>query len=181
MTPFFSVITRTMPGRAELLERCARSVNAQAFPSVEHLILRDEIGVGVAQAQTMMHTASPRGEYVFVLDDDDYLSDPNVLEQLHAAIATTRPPFAVVKVAHGMFGSMPLVWGEGVKPNVGEITVSNVVVSNKLWFAKRENFTPEYAGDYSFIKSLFEYGQPEWVDLNLVTVECMRNGAVMPA
>ena len=176
MKPFFSIITRTMPGRAELLERCAQLVKAQSFTSVEHLIIHDEVGVGVADAQRFMHTASPRGEYVLVLDDDDYLSAPDVLEKLHAEIAGKRPPFAVVKVAHGVFGEMPLVWGDGVKPNVGEITVSNVVVEHVQWYLHRKAFGAHYAGDWDWVNSLFAEHAPQWVDLNLVTVEMMRRG-----
>lgn len=198
MTPFFSIITRTMRGREALLERCQASVNAQTFQgegTIEHLILRDEIGVGVAAAQQMMWTASPRGEYVFVLDDDDYLSAPDVLSKLYdqfvglflggglvtynAAFPTSRPLFAVVKVAHGLLGTMPLDWG--MFPDVGRITVSNVVVENVQWFIHRNKFTPDYNGDYSWVASLFAAHTPVWIDLNLVTVEEMRNGAVASA
>ena len=178
MEPFFSIITRTMPGRAALLERCQRSVSEQTFTRVEHMILRDEVGVGVAVAQKMLWDAQPQGEYVFVLDDDDYLSANDVLDKLHLELilAKPRPPFAVVKVSHGDLGMMPLSWqGEGV-PREGWITVSNVVVENAVWHSQREHFGERYAGDYDFAKSLFDSFAPIWIDLDLVTVEKRRLG-----
>jgi hypothetical protein len=124
-----------------------------------------------------MHAVKPRGEYVLVLDDDDFLSAPDVLAQLYAALAHTRPCFAVVKVAHGELGEMPQVWGAGQRPQIGQITVSNVVVEHVQWHLHRTQFTPEYAGDYRFIQSLFESHAPQWIDVNLVTVEKHRMGA----
>lgn len=172
-----------MPTRAELFERCKQSVDAQAFHDFEHVILRDEIGVGVAEAQKMLWKCSPRGEYVLVLDDDDYLSASDVLAKLYAALTVTRPCFAVVKVAHGTLGEMPRVWsdgntsGEGAALREGDITVSNVVVEHVQWYLHRGSFGARYAGDFDFISSLFAAHKPQWIDVSAVTVERMRNGA----
>jgi hypothetical protein len=121
-----------------------------------------------------MHDSHPRGEYVFVLDDDDYLSANDVLEQLRTELGVSKPAFAVVKVKHGIFGEMPYVWGE--TPKEGDITVSNIVVEHVQWFIHRAEFEPKYSGDYSWIRSLFAAHAPAWIGVNLVTVEHMRNG-----
>jgi hypothetical protein len=176
--PFFSIITRTMPGRERLFARCCDSVRAQSFREVEHLILRDEFGVGVCEAQRMMWKSSPRGEYVLVLDDDDFLTAPDVLEKLHAALSAARPCFAVVKVQHDQIGEMPLVWGDGEIPQEGQITVSNVIVEHVQWYLHRDKFGVRYAGDFDFVKSLFDSHMPQWIDVTVVTVEQRRNGTL---
>lgn len=181
MKPFFSLITRTLMDRAELFARCKRSVDHQTFQDFEHMVLLDREGVGVAAAQKMMHTAAPRGEYVLVLDDDDFLSDDTVLSQLHAALADARPAFAVVKVAHGVLGEMPLVWGDGQVPQCGQITVSNALARRDVWYQTRGNFGAHYAGDYDWLASLFGTSAPVWVDVCAVTVELMRNGRADPS
>lgn len=176
MNPFFSIVTRTIPERAALLERCRASVSEQTCKEVEHLIIVDRTRRGVAYAQTFMHHAEPRGQYVFVLDDDDYLSAYDVLDRLREQLRQTLPQVAVVKVAHALFGEMPRsAWGE--MPREGEITVSNVVVTRKVFYATRGAFAEKYAGDYSWIQTLFEAYKPQWFDLELVTVDAMRNGA----
>lgn len=174
MQPFFSIITRNAPGRADLLKRCEDTVRAQTFRDVEHLILYDLKGVGVGQAQKMLHTASPRGEYVLVLDDDDFLSDDTALECLHRQLSETLPDAAVVRVQHGQLGIMPWRWGE--MPECGQITVSNLVVSNGAWYLTRGNFGTHYAGDFDWIASVFAYYKPLWLNVDLVTVKRMRHG-----
>lgn len=175
--PFFTLVTRTFPGRLDYLERCRRSVAAQTFRSLEHLVLRDPIGAGVAKAQLMMHTARPKGEYVIVLDDDDYLQDATTLEKLHTAIRAlpALPCFAVVRAQHDELGPMPKSWGE--PPLLGTITVSNVVVENVQWYAHRRAFGQHYAGDYDFIASLFAAHEPAWIDLEVVHIEARHMGA----
>lgn len=163
-----------MLNRADLFARCKASVDSQTLCNVEHVVLLDEKGAGVAQAQRMLHTASPRGAYVLVLDDDDFLTDETVLERLHAALAETQAAFAVVKVRHGQLGEMPWRWGE--LPECGQITVSNVVARSDVWYLTRGNFGTHYAGDFDWIASVFAYYEPQWIDLNLVTVEKMRHG-----
>ena len=177
MIPFFSIITRTFAGREQLLERCRASVSEQTFADVEHIIVRDEQRAGVAAAQLLMHHVKPRGQFVFVLDDDDFLSNYDVLERLRDALITAgKPPFAIVRVNHGILGDMPLcAWGE--RPHEGQITVSNAVVRHEIWYATRTAFTAQYAGDFSWIDKLFEDWAPSWLDLVVVDVETMRNGA----
>lgn len=169
----FSIVTRTMPGRQALLARCVDSVRAQTLGDVEHIILRDEVGVGVAAAQRMLWTVTPKGDYVLVLDDDDYLSAPDVLMQVGVRLLS-RPKFAVVKVCHGQFGVMPLEWGQ--VPAIARITVSNVIVANAVWVLHRQQFGLRYAGDFDFIASLFDAYNPQWIDVAVVTVERGRAG-----
>jgi hypothetical protein len=175
MQPFFSVITRTMPGRETLLARCRESV-AHQYMECEHIILRDEQGVGVAGAQKMLWTVNPKGQYVLVLDDDDYLSTPDALERVRQQIEET-PPFVVVKVNHRELGMMPLRWEAA--PALGEITVSNAIVSRWLWLRNRTQFGERYAGDFDFIASLFDGAyRCQWIDVQVVTVEKRRMGAI---
>lgn len=180
MKPFFSIVTRTIPGREALLERNRASVAAQSIGAneIEHVVLLDAARAGIAAAQRRLWSVSPRGEYVLVLDDDDFLTAAHCLQDLKLELERAqRPEFAVVKVSHGQLGEMPRVWGEGVFPACGEITVSNVVTRHVVWYVHRRNFGEHYAGDYDFIASLFAKYLPAWCAVNVATVEHMRNGA----
>lgn len=172
---FFTVVTRTLAGRETLLSRCEASVRGQTLAHVEHIIVKDEQGVGVSEAQKMLWTVSPKGDYVLVLDDDDYLSSPDALARVRDQLVASQPPFAVVKVAHGELGPMPRNWG--MPPCSGAITVSNVVVASWIWMSTRQNFGVRYTGDWDWIESLFAARVPAWIDVEVVTVEKRRMGA----
>lgn len=176
-TPHFSILTRTFPGREKLLTRCAASVaqTCARHPDlhIEHQILHDKHASGIPAAQTMFWEAEPRGAFVLVLDDDDFLVGPDALYNVHRLL----PPdtrLAVVKVLHGELGVMPRAWR--TLPGVGEITVSNVIVSNEAWLENRWAFTPNYSGDFGYIASLFFAEVPVWIDVPVVVVEKRRYG-----
>jgi len=77
-----TVITPTLPERAELLRECIASVEAQTCPAKAHLIWTDTERRGCAAALNMLW---PRvqTEWVAVLADDDVMY-PNHLETLLA-------------------------------------------------------------------------------------------------
>src|SRR4030067_3647749 len=72
MGAFLTIVTRTFR-RPVGLARCIDSVARQSDPDVEHIILHDSIGRGVGWSYENLRSAQPGGEYVFILDDDDYL------------------------------------------------------------------------------------------------------------
>ncbi len=77
-----TVITPTVPERAELLAEAARSVTAQALAPRDHLIGVDLHRRGPAEIRNRLTRAADT-DWVAFLDDDDLL-DPNHLEVLAA-------------------------------------------------------------------------------------------------
>ena len=74
-----TVITPSLPGREQLLERCRASVAAQTIP-VEHLWELDEQRVGPAVLRNRL-AGRARTDWLLLLDDDDTL-DPTAAQTL---------------------------------------------------------------------------------------------------
>lgn len=72
MTPLVSILTPSIPERADLLAECCASVNAQTFDSYEHLIGIDEDHDGCATSMNKLATQA-QGEWLLPLADDDLL------------------------------------------------------------------------------------------------------------
>lgn len=93
-----SVLTPTIPSRAQLLLECQHSVAAQTVPVHEHLVHLDEERRGCAW--TMNHLAEQAtGEWLLPLADDDLL--------LPGAISTLLDHTDQADVVY----APPLVWG----------------------------------------------------------------------
>ena len=130
--PFLSILTRTYQ-RPEALKQCKRSVAMQADQDLEHLILRDTVGVGVVEAYRLLLNVQPRGEYVMILDDDDLLTSPWFVSDLKAASRAYDPDVIVFKMQSEELGVLPdaFVWQQ--KPIHGRIGGSNVAVKLHVW------------------------------------------------
>jgi len=72
MTSKVTVITATIPGREELLERARKSVGEQTVQPYAHLIRLDTERSGGAFTKNKLF-ASVNTEWFMVLDDDDFL------------------------------------------------------------------------------------------------------------
>lgn len=96
--PLVSVITATIPERAEWLAECEASVRAQTVGCWEHLILLDKEREGCSVMVNRL-VAEAQGDWILPLADDDMLL-PACLETL---LAHSRDADVVY--------SPPLVWG----------------------------------------------------------------------
>lgn len=87
-----TVITPTMPHRADMLAECVASVEAQTLPAVAHLIGVDP-GDGQVPTQNRLWP-QVETEWIQVLADDDLLY-PDHLHRLagRTQLAATEPPF----------------------------------------------------------------------------------------
>lgn len=92
-----SVLTPTIPSRADLLRECLRSVASQERDDVEHLVARDEAGEGCAVVMNRLAERA-RGEWVMPLADDDLL--------LPGAIDSLWPSTGAADVVY----APPLLW-----------------------------------------------------------------------
>lgn len=161
--PFLSVYTPTYR-RPGLLARCEASVAAQTEP-VQHLIVRDEIGIGVAGmfAAIADHAEGVAGDYVMVLSDDNVLADPWFAAELRArSVAMGAPPVIVFKGQCGP-SLQPLVWGR--EPEITRIDLSCFAVRRQLWLDSTDLWGHRYEGDFDFIHALWQQGHRfDWFD-----------------
>jgi hypothetical protein len=65
-----SVVVPTIPGRESLLSRCLYSIQEQAPETVEILVVA---GTGPLGDKTALAAVTVSGDYMTVIDDDDYL------------------------------------------------------------------------------------------------------------
>jgi hypothetical protein len=98
VTPLVSVITATIPERADMLTECRATVAAQTHPRLEHIVELDEHYQGCS-AMVNRAVAQATGEWLLPLADDDLLL-PRCVETLLAHSTDADIVY-----------SPPLVWG----------------------------------------------------------------------
>lgn len=184
--PFITFVTPTYR-RPQGLARCMASVEAQtAVGQIEHLILPDYVGRGIAGMYVGLreYANHPRGRYVHFLADDDVLASPDAVEKLMETYAMGRdsgihtepgidPPAIIVKAEKGgKTWPQPLV-GE---PKMGSFDLGCMVVRRDIWsrLVAEGAYRPCYEGDYWFAATLWQVSGRHWWYSELV----LSRGAV---
>jgi hypothetical protein len=177
MTPFLSIWTPTYR-RPTYLKRCMESVQAQtARDEIQHLVWEDRIGVGVAgmYAEIARHVDELAGRYVYILQDDDILTAESVVERLKLfAWENDEPPVIICRSVKGPL-RLPTYWKKA--PQYGHIDLGNYVVRRDVFAAHVNDFGLEYAGDYPFIRKLWDEGYLfGWCDMLLAQAQAWGLG-----
>ena len=183
--PFLSIVTRTY-NRPEALQQCKRSIAGQADQDLEHLVLRDTVGVGVAEAQRLLLNADPRSEYVMILDDDNLLASPWFVSDLKACSAAYDPDVIVFKMNNAEFGILPDAYAWQQKPVHGHVDGQNVAVKLHVWdkciwsiATDGEGGGPVYHSDFIYIQEVWAYTQRiHWMDKIQVVVSRVSRGVM---
>ena len=99
--PFLSVITRSC-GRAKQFARAKKSLMTQVDPDFEHIIIVDKVGKGLHEANKSLATNKHRvkGQYIFILDDDNYVSDRNFIKHLKNVVSQHKVDIIPVSYTH---------------------------------------------------------------------------------
>ena len=182
---FLSIVTRTYK-RPEALKRCKRSIARQADQDVEHIIIRDTVGVGCVEAYRLFLNVQPRGEYVMILDDDNLLASPWLVSDLKAVAEQHDPDVIVFKMDNAELGILPgrVMWR--LPPIHGHIGSCNVAVKSHVWDAcigaiatDGKGGPPVYHSDLYYLKAVWAYTQSiYWLDKIGVTVPVVSRGMV---
>ena len=155
--PLLSIVTRTFNGRPEGLARCQESVRSLRHAcEVQHYLAVDDQQRGVGWSHLNLKTISPNltGDYVMLLDDDDYLVDNQLLISL-ASLALDHPDVVITKMDMGD-RVLPPESDWGGRPGPSYIAASCPIVKRSVWLEHVGFFTDEYEGDYRFISSIFD-------------------------
>ncbi len=153
--PFMSFVTRCCK-RPEPLERCRASVLQQSDKDFEHILIFDEVGRGISWANQQFYVNRQRvkGDYVYLLDDDDYLIEPNFISLIKQIVARESPDVIMVKMqTEAHIFPTPDVWRK--KPILGSIGTSCFCVSNPVYQKHIKEFGRRSCGDIAFIRSVF--------------------------
>lgn len=183
--PFLSIVTRCSPsGRERFLEHNIRTVAAQSDQRLEHIFIRSA-GQSVVEANQSFHRVFSliHGQYVFILDDDDYLFDPDFVSQARQLAQAEACDVIMVKERRLPMGEhlpkgdiLPSAAHWLKPPILGQVSASNYIVKRDLWLEHIEVFGQHgYGGDYYFIKKLFDLGCAIcWLDI--IAVETSHVG-----
>lgn len=157
MAPFLEIITRAYR-RPEMLAVNQATLDFQTDSDWQQTIIRDPVGVGVAQVNARMRDFEPEGQYVWILDDDDMCIRDTFVAELKQIVETHQPDVIMVKMDHLHRGILPDddVWGG--KPVKGRIGCSAYVVKNETWRNNRKAWWHDYSADYDFINAIFNSG-----------------------
>ena len=153
MRKFLSVYTATHK-RPQLLGRCMASVLGQSM-ACEHVVVHDFVGLGVEgmYGDIENHADQCHGEYVLMLNDDDYLLGQDAIFDLWTK---NHGSGAEVLVFQGdLLGeTYPRVWEE--KPSIGDIAICNYAMRNDIWRKHATHWKRSYEADYWMFELFWE-------------------------
>ncbi len=155
---FLEVLTRCHPQRPAMLERNQASLKLQTFYDWEQVLLKDDVGRGVAWANENLSMYRTDADYVWVLDDDDECVRPSLFRELHQIAELDEPDVIFIKMdlreRHGVLPRRPLWGGE---PIAAEIASSCIVTSGDVWNRHAGAWnTGGLMGDWGFIHSVWQ-------------------------
>jgi GT2 family glycosyltransferase len=151
--------------RPKLLANCCASVQAQTN-EVQHLIVRDEVGIGIKGvfADIPNHASEVKGEYVLVLSDDNELVGEDFAEELRDFALKHDWPKVIVFKLDLVGRLLPNGSSWGREPQIGYIDLSSFVVRRDVWVRHAGDWGKRYEGDYDFIRRLWDEYEFAWWD-----------------
>jgi hypothetical protein len=120
--------------------------------------LPDHVGVGIAgmYASLPQYRDAVCGQYVYLLCDDDALTDCDVIERVERYAKDYQyPPVIVVDVNKG-----GLQWPSGTcwPPVCGKIDLGCLIVRADVWKAHVSDYGQSYEGDFAFASAIHAAG-----------------------
>lgn len=163
--PIVSVITRIHGDRRpEGFKKNQESISKMKG-DFEQIFIKDKKGMGLyyANSSFQLVLSEIKGKFVYLLDDDDYLVDYNIFND----IKDIQADVIFVKVWIGIRGGgiypQDNVWEQS--PVRGSIGGGCVFVSKEIYFKFIHHFAYERMGDFEFISRVFDSGaRCVWLD-----------------
>ena len=157
LRPFISIVTRNFYKRTEMFGNCCASVSMQKDQDFDHVIIKDMVGIGSAKANLLFHANRDRvkGQYVFMLDDDDIFISDEFVGDMKRIVEEHSPEMIFVRMLiNEELYPTSVVW-EKPRLHQNHIGTSNVVLRNDLWQRYISMFSDIQVGDFVFINSVF--------------------------
>ena len=163
--PFMSFVTRCYK-RPRKLAQCITSIISQTDKDFEHVLIKDDVGRGLewANKQLYEHRERVKGEYVYICDDDDQVSDISFVAVIKEIARELAPDVIMTKLLRrGKQYPTAETWGKD--PVKGKIAVGCICAKNEIYQKHINAFGKSRAGDYYFIKNVFEEDYKiHWLD-----------------
>lgn len=171
--PFLSIITRCY-SRPIGFSRNQESIEDLIDLDIEQIFVRDNVGIGLYEANKAL--GFPRqiisGKYVFFLDDDDFITNSDMVGHLKRIAAEHNPDviFFRMTIKNGQnnnyYPTDELCWGK--KPIIARIGGSCFVVKRNIYLQFIHHFAKPRCGDFYFINEVFNSGaKVYWHDVKM--------------
>jgi glycosyltransferase involved in cell wall biosynthesis len=135
------------------------SVEMQKDRDFEHIVLKDNVGIGVAKANQLFFQNKDRvnGDYVFMLDDDDiFITDDFVSDMKYIAMNTNYPGIIFIRMQiNEDIVPTEKIWNTNrlLKCHIG---TSCFIMRSDLWKENIQHFASiPTTGDFHFINTVF--------------------------
>jgi hypothetical protein len=162
--PFLSVLTRCY-FRPNYLYILKSSLECQTDKDFEHILLKDMIGQGIGGANCFFYKTRdlPKGEYIFMLDDDNFVAYADFIKDIKEIAAKESPDIIYFKkrqiIEYPTFKS----WGKG--PVMDHIDTSCFCVKREIFEKYIIEFCQPKKGDYFFLQAAhFNAKKVYWFD-----------------
>lgn len=170
-----------MPGRAELLQRCRASLEAQTDPDWRQTVMVDDVGRGFDYARELLVLSRLKvyGRYALILDDDDVMADPDGVAALKA-VAIDVPPAVIFRGRHAELGILPAHHWQA-RPVMGDIGAFDFILRADVYCALAGTPGPSaYAADHALIEAVYDRHGADivWLDRVICAADKRRIGAV---
>lgn len=162
-----SIVTRTFNGRPLGMRRLRDSLASQTSQDFEHVLLVDSERRGVEWTHENLWRVLPdiHGDYVMLLDDDDFLIDSDFVRLL-ADQVTGKPDVIMVRMdmSNGWILPSSLEWGQ--RPIFTRVAISCHISRADVFAEHVGDFKPYYhGGDYEYIEKVWDCGHTfKWWD-----------------
>ena len=153
-SPILTILTRCYQ-RPLGLKRCKESLLSQTDPNFEHMIMIDQQGHDIhwANKQIVDMAGKINGDYVYILDDDDFVICENFIHELNEMLLNIQPNVFIVKGwIHEK--SFPKRWRS--MPAQGEIAAPNFIVSRDIFNKYASYWDMPRRGDFNFINCVLQ-------------------------
>lgn len=171
--PFLSIITRVYK-RPVGLSANISSIESLKDKDLEQIFITDHVGVGLFEANKSFSSNNTKalieGKYVYLLDDDDFIVNPNMIAELKNIAEQSSPDVICFRmiIKNNMNGNYypttEICWGN--KPVIARIGGSCFVVKTEVWKKYIHEFAKPRCGDFYFINAVYEAGHSfRWYDV----------------
>lgn len=163
--------------RPKALTKNVASVRAQSFARWEHVIIPDQIGIGIAGvfAAIQENLDKLHGRYVYILQDDDYLASADAVKELWSFVFNNCYPPVIICKNTKDGRTLPDQWQK--RPELGHIDLGSYIVRRDVFEANADKFGQRYEGDFDFINALWLQGVPfAWWDFLLAEASQVGKG-----
>jgi len=183
-SPFLSIITRKYL-RPNGFEKNVKSVNAIIGNNFEQIFIIDSVGHGMLNANKSFSLpevlSEIDGKYVFLLDDDDFITNPLIVLQLESISELMNPDVIFFKMhirnKNNCLYPTPNQWRNN-KMIAGSIGGSCFAVKTELYKKYIEHFGQERMGDFYFINEVMKSNPTVyWYDKQMSETGKVSRGA----